>query len=197
MTQTRIPGAKTLSDVLTRLLLGGPARWKHVQNVQNIQILEMFKTFKCSKCSNFQTIWQVNIWSIRFYRLLVQAWGSTSPHKHSMTSLKEHGNNCRNPDNYSSPWYVPFHSLLWLENWFLLVFWTAKNKRKAASAPSISKSQIFLSPKHSFWLAIYNLEKVLIILLCYIFMFSWIPLPSWATTRWSWYFMSQRLKILW
>ena len=26
MTQTRIPGAKTLSDVLTRLLLGGPAR---------------------------------------------------------------------------------------------------------------------------------------------------------------------------
>ena len=135
--------------------------------------------------------------SKQFYCLPVQAWGSTSPHKHSMTSLKEHGNNCRNPDNYSSPWYVPFHSLLWLENWFLLVFWTAKNKRKAASAPSISKSQIFLSPKHSFWLAIYNLEKVLIILLCYIFMFSWIPLPSWATTRWSWYFMSQRLKILW
>ena len=26
MTQTRIPGAKTLSDVLTRLLPGGPAR---------------------------------------------------------------------------------------------------------------------------------------------------------------------------
>merc|ERR1712013_253390 len=33
-----------------------------------------------------------------------QAWGSTSPHKHGLTSLKEHGNNCRNPDNYSTPW---------------------------------------------------------------------------------------------
>ena len=65
--------------------------------------VQMFKMFKCSKmlkCSNIPKNWQV------------QAWGSSSPHKHGMTSLKEHGNNCRNPDNYSSPWYVPFQRLL-------------------------------------------------------------------------------------
>ena len=67
----------------------------------------MFKMFKMFKCSNIQTTCQV-----KFYHLLVQAWGSTSPHKHWLTSLKEHGNNCRNPDNYSSPWYVPFDRLL-------------------------------------------------------------------------------------
>ena len=101
--------------------------------------------------------------SKQFYCLPVQAWGSTSPHKHSMTSLKEHGNNCRNPDNYSSPWYVPFHRLLCFGKLvsFGLIFEKPKYKRKAASAPPIFISQRFCNPKHSFWLAIYNLEKVL------------------------------------
>ena len=100
--------------------------------------VQMFKMFKCSKmlkCSNIPKNWQV------------QAWGSSSPHKHGMTSLKEHGNNCRNPDNYSSPWYVPFHRLLCFGKLasFGLIFDWPKYKRKAASAPSISKDFLALS----------------------------------------------------
>ena len=80
------------------------------------------------------------------YCLLVQAWGSSSPHKHGMTSLKEHGNNCRNPDNYSSPWYVPFHRLLCLENWFLLVLFMSSQNIKGnlkMGSPHHYKPKIF------------------------------------------------------
>ena len=43
--------------------------------------------------------------------IVCQAWGSSTPHKHSFKKLTTEKNYCRNPDNAKKPWCYTLDSI--------------------------------------------------------------------------------------